>query len=165
MSENVPWHQRPTEVANLFNPAYMAALLNQVSCGYETQRAEAFPFALAFVALPIVIHRSTAKVLPKTSATKLHLWLTENPEVLFEFGQRAASYAPYVREAISFGGSSGFFTFSEGGSIASKRLPKLKGWESGFSRRIEVSQALLVGKLFGKEGDVRNIFSMFGVRP
>jgi hypothetical protein len=165
MNENVPWNRRPAEVANLFNPAYLAILLHQVSSGYESQRAQALPFALAFIALPIVMHRSTAKVLPKTSVTKLHLWLTENPEVLFEFGQRAASYAPYVREAISFGVSYGLLEFSQGSSIGKTRLSKLKGWEKESLPRIETAQALLVGKLLGKEGDVRNIFSMFGVRP
>lgn len=165
MRENVSWGQRPAEVANLFNPAYLAILLNQVSRGYGQHHGESLPYALAFVALPLVMHRSTARVLPKTSSTKLHLWLTENPEVLFEFGQRAASFAPYVREAITFGVSNGAFTFSETCSISWKRLPKLKSWQSGPSERVEIAQALLIGKLLGKEGNVRNIFSMFGVRP
>lgn len=83
------WKDRPPEVANLLNPAYLSILLSKMCSGYAKPRI-GMPFPLAFVGLPLILHRGTAEILPKTSRTRLHLWLDQNPEVTFSFGVRAA---------------------------------------------------------------------------
>ena len=73
-----PWHERPTEIANLFNPAFCALIVRDGSQGFAEHNPTGMPYPLAFVLLPIVLHRGTRNILPKTIATKLHPWIEQH---------------------------------------------------------------------------------------
>ena len=158
------WKDRPPEVANLLNPAYLSILLSKMCSGYAKPRI-GMPFPLAFVGLPLILHRGTAEILPKTSRTRLHLWLDQNPEVTFSFGVRAAGCAPYVRECISFGVRVGVLRLESTGAISGKALKTPKQWEESSSPQIAIKRAELVGKLFANVSSVSTVFAMLGVRP
>lgn len=158
------WADRPADVANLLNPAYCSVVLGRVCEGYQTA-SEGMPFALAFIAMPLLLQRDCAMLLPVSSRTKLHLWLNEYPEVALNFANRARGLAPYVKESISYGLSSKVLGLTPAGQIIPKPVKALKAWEEQIPPRVALKQAVLVGKLLAAVNDVPTIFSMFGVRP
>jgi len=165
MNNLLSWSKRPTEVANLLNPAYFAVLINKVCDGYQSEVKEGLPYALAFITLPIVMYPDSAEILPKTSRTRFQLWLQQNPEVLFNFAKRAKMLAPYIREGISFGVSHNVIRLTEGGNIIPQPLKGLKKWEDAPIQRTTAKQAHLIGKIFGHVNDVPTLFATLGVRP
>jgi Family of unknown function (DUF6521) len=156
------WTKRPTEVANLFNPAYCSMLINSMCNGYQTALPEGVPYPLVFVAMSVVMYPDSARLLPTTSNTKLHIWLQKNPEVLFNFAERTKKLAPYVRESIAFGLSHGVIQLAPNARIVA--LP-VRGLGQRASLDAAVKHSQLVGKILGKINDVQSVFSMFGVRP
>lgn len=165
MSENVIWQERPSDVANLLNPAYCAILLNQVCKGYQNETSKGIPFALAFLALPMLLHTPTLNYLPKSSRTKLYIWLEQRQELLLEYPKRAKSLVPYVKEAISFGLAHKIIQFDQEVRLTGLPIKMPRGWDKASFPAIVAAQGVLVGKMFGQVSDVTSLFSMFGVRP
>lgn len=164
MTELNSWRERPADLANLLNPAYCTILLKKMCDGFQSKPSAGMPYVLAFVGLPLVLHRTSAELLPSTARTKLPIWLHQNPELLFDFGARAIQLAPYIREAISYGLSHRALHLTERGELVGAAIKGLKGWEEAPPPRTAVKQAALVGKLLATVNDVATIFAMFGVR-
>ena len=159
------WGRRPPDVANLFNPAFCAALLNRVACGYHRDVERGLAYPLAFVALPLILHPTSAGLLPQTSRTKFHNWLLENPDVLFGFTERARQMAPIVREAISFGLRYDILGFDAEKALVPLSPRELKRWEKEPYNNIISKNAQTLGRLLAQVKDVPTIFALFGVRP
>ncbi len=62
------WEDRPTEVANLLNPAFTGALLRRSLEAYSTEIRSGMPFGLAFLVLPMSLHPGTARRFPPGSS-------------------------------------------------------------------------------------------------
>jgi hypothetical protein len=92
------WVDRPTEVANLLNPAFCGRLL--IECAEQYRRP--LPFEFAMLVLPIVLHRDTRTKLPRSVATSMLTWVERNPEVRVGFAERVRDLAPFTREALRF---------------------------------------------------------------
>jgi len=159
------WDRRPPDVANLFNPAFCAALLNRVASGYHGDIRRGLAYPLAFVALPVVLHPDSADLLPPTSRSKFHGWLLENPEVLFGLPERAREMAPIVREGISFGLRYGILGFDAEKALVSLDSRELKQWEKVPYNKKFSKNAQILGRLLAQVKDVPTIFALFGVRP
>src|ERR1039457_46678 len=97
------WSARAVEEANLFNPAFCAALLAQAADGFSKKSHSPLPFALAFLILPIALHHGTREALPHSTVTSLLNWIQENKSQLVDFPQRVSRLLPITREAIQFG--------------------------------------------------------------
>ena len=61
---NIAWAERPTEVANLLNPAFTGAALRMAVSGYLREANVGMPFELAFLVFPIALHEATRSRLP-----------------------------------------------------------------------------------------------------
>ena len=48
-----------TEAANLFNPAFVGAVLLSAIVSYQKKKSAGLPYALAFLILPVVLHAET----------------------------------------------------------------------------------------------------------
>ena len=66
-----PWISRVVEEANLFNPAFCATLMAKTVDEYQKKAQHHFPFSLAFLVLPVVLHRATRESLPGSTITSL----------------------------------------------------------------------------------------------
>ena len=97
------WVYRSKEAANLFNPPFCCAALLATVVNYGQQVGLGMPFPLAFIALPVILHKQTRNVLPLNTKTSLAAWLEQNPTAKVQFYERAISVKPFVREAILFG--------------------------------------------------------------
>lgn len=160
------WVDRPIEVANLFNPAYCALVIRACSASYKQANGVGLPFALSFLALPLVLHPMLSIHLPATARTKLHVWLQEKPEVKYAFPRRVLETNRYTREALHFGMAHRGLEITKAGRIVPG---KTKAKPAVFSNNSSVSQAqlraALVGKLFAQLDNATSVFAMFGVRP
>src|SRR5688572_8037778 len=97
----LPWNQRPIEVANLFNPAFCALLFNQTVAAYQHSTKRGMDFPLAFIVLPIVLHKTTREAL-STMATKLNVWMQRHHEVRIGFAERTQNLMPITKEGLMF---------------------------------------------------------------
>jgi len=159
------WRTRPRDVAILFNPAFCAALINRVAKGYQGTTDQGFPYALAFIALPLILHPNSSSHLPASAKSRMHTWLLNTPEVVFGFDERARSIAPFARESIAFGTQNKILSFVEGGQLLSVDSSSIKKWEKKAENALLCKQAQVLGKLLAQVKDVPTVFSLFGVRP
>src|SRR4051812_8891000 len=96
------WESRPREEANLLNPAFCGLIIAQAVEDYVRAIPAGMPFALAFLVLPIVLHKPTRDALPQRTTKAISSWLEENEEYRATFPERAKTLSPYVREALLY---------------------------------------------------------------
>src|SRR5262245_51328045 len=99
-----PWINRAPEERALLNPSFCACLLWQAAAGYEATSKQPLPFDLAFLVLPMVLHRATRESLPKLVKSSLAVWLDDNPLARSRVADRATLLSPHTKEAMMFGG-------------------------------------------------------------
>lgn len=161
-----PWSDRPPEIAHLFNPAFCALLVREGVLGFMEVKPAGMPYPLAFLLLPIVLHKVTRGSLPPTIATKMHPWLQDHQEARVGFSERCAAVAAYTREAVLFAARGALLTFSQDGSLQSPRLRLRRlPWPSDSESAICRQRARFVGRWLATAGDSPTIFAMWGVRP
>src|SRR5689334_11884948 len=112
------WSNRAVEEANLFNPAFCAVLLAKAADEFMKKRQQPFPFALAFLVLPAVLHRATRAALPGSTITSLLAWIQDHREQLVNFAGHVQSLRAITREAILFGTQHHTLAVVESGDIS-----------------------------------------------
>jgi hypothetical protein len=163
------WANRVIEEANLFNPAFCATLLAKTVEDFRKRAARPFPFALAFLVLPIVLHQGTRAALPGSTVTSLLPWIQDNREQLVDFAVRVQRLRAITREAIMFGVQNSTLQFNAEGdlTIGPKR-------QSATARRTElftpevrecVDRAGFIGRWFAAAGTTATIYAAWGISP
>jgi hypothetical protein len=163
-----PWAERPTELAYLFNPAYCGWLLREAVDGYAAEKPEGMPLPLAFLVLPVVLHRPTRECLPRAVTTVLQAWLQEHPEARVNIAERTGELAPFAREALLLLATRGHLVFAEDGSLTTAgKLRQGKG--ALIDRSGDLKESLLkakfVGRWFALAGTSSSVFQAWGVCP
>ena len=159
------WTERPSEVANLFNPAFCATVLGYAARGFGEERPSGLPWVLAFVTLPLVLHKSTREVTPTTKRTKFHTWVEKNPSIRIGFAERARSMVPHVREAIIFGASVGILACdSKGNLFAGPTIPKKAMASNSIEVRDCILRAKTLGSVLANAGADHTVLAMLGVQ-
>ena len=163
-----PWLERPIEEANLLNPAFCCVVLSSSIVGFGSIDAAGMPYPLAFMVLPIVLHRATRERLPRDTRTTLAAWLQEHAEAKVQFGDRLVALKPHTQEAILFGCLHDWLVLLQGGRLQTAVD------ESGadrFVRRIAdearecVMRAQFVGKWFASCGAAQTVMALWGIKP
>lgn len=165
MNEKLAMRRVPADAAALFNPAYCAAILHRLCSGYQFGGASGIPYALPFLALPIVLHEASAERLPPSTRSRLHSWLLDNPEILIGFADRARSLAPFVRDAISFALKYQIIQLVESDRLAASKSTQVAKWEKQPYNSATAKRAVILGKLLSQINEVPTVFTLFGVRP
>lgn len=65
------WNQRPSEEANLFNPAFLAALAYEFIKAYEQEEDSGASVFLILLALSMSLHSGSRDRLPTTTISNL----------------------------------------------------------------------------------------------
>lgn len=160
---------RSTEERNLLNPSFCSVLLWYATRGYSNQsESEGLPFEVAFLVLPMVLHRETRKSLPKTPKTSVPVWLDLNPLARSHITDRSRALVPFTKEAMNFGGGYGMLRFQNRNLIgAAVWKRKIEGVVNDCSEEVRecVKRAEFLGKWFAKTGNASTIMALFGVRP
>lgn len=164
------WREQPAEQARLFNPAFLGTLIFCAVRGYEASSDEerGFPYSLAFLVLPIVLHKSTRDALPGTIRTSLAAWISVNAHAQVGFSTRASALVPMVKDAIAVACHGGLL------EIGGSRL-RARGKSANvakFAKTINssevidcVKKSIFVGKWFAGSGDYLTVLALWGVRP
>ena len=160
------WQQRPIEIANLLNPAFCSIILRESIVGFTKEKQEGMPYSLAFLILPLVLHKSTRIEIPKTSATKLHVWLQEKPQVRIQFAERVSRLVPYTRESLLFGVRNTIIAINEDGNLVGigKKIGD-KLWPPESEPIMCKTKAMFLGNWLAKSGEASTIFAMWGIKP
>lgn len=160
------WEDRPSEVANHLNPAFCSLLLFEAVSGYSERSGQGMAYPLAFLVLPIVLHRRTREALPRDTRTRLHTWMQGSPTSRIGFVRRAQSLKGYTQESLIFGLQRGVLDIDESGLLITTRrsLPKLPAPSNSEPNDIR-KRATFLGKWFADAGDVGTVLAMWGVRP
>ena len=162
------WIARPKEEAYLFNPAFCCTTLSAAMWGYASVRDEGVPFSLAFMFLPMVLHKPTRENLPPSTRTSMAAWLQDNSEARVLFYERLVSLRPHTREAIHFGMQLGWIMSRSGGlletTLNTSAVTRTARALSDEAREC-VMRARFLGKWFAGAGATHTAMAFWGVRP
>lgn len=162
------WEARPKDEAYLLNPAFCCAILTAAFCGYADVKEEGVPFPLAFMFLPIVLHKATRDKLPPNTRTSMPAWLQENSDARVLFYERLMSLKPHTKEAVQFGMSVDWIVLRDGGFVGatlskldvSRTIRRLAG-----EARECIMRAQFIGKWFASAGAAHAVMAFWGIRP
>lgn len=160
--------ERSREEAYLLNPSFLSILVWSTTTGYKEAIGNGLPFELAFVALPVSLHKPTREALPRSIRTSLAAWLEENTYFRVGFAERANGLAPFVREAVLFGSTHGLVAITEGGQLlASPRASSLARYLQEATEEVRdcIKRAEFIGRWFGATGTTTTIMSLWGIAP
>jgi ABC-three component (ABC-3C) system Middle Component 3 len=160
---SLAWERRPLEERASYNPAFLALLLRQSADGYRGEAERTFPVPLAFIVLPLVLHRPTREAAPKTVATSMPIWLQEHQFIREGFAGRARGLAPAVREALVIGLQRGVLALDDGGIYPAAEPARARHGTS--ETRALLARARFLGRWLARAGDVETIYFLWGVRP
>jgi hypothetical protein len=159
---------QPPEITNLFNPAFTARILRTTIKGYEDEAHQGMPFSLTFLVLPIVLYKPVRELLPRSTTTKLHVWIREHQEAKIQFPSRTRSLVPITKRSLMFGMHHEVIRLGDEANfmITKKALRKRNDGilDTEEVRQIE-NRAQFLGKWFAKAGSVSSIYMMWSIRP
>lgn len=146
----------------MLNPALCSVLLSESARAYAGQaKVQAMPFPLAFIVLPLVLHRPSRKVLPRDTRTYLTAWLGRHPVLRAGFPGRAQALVGHTREALRFGERTGVLSMTREGIQGQVDAAKA---DEAFTREL-AKASRLAGRWFALAGPVPTVFQALGVRP
>lgn len=162
------WDDRPAEEGNLLNPSFCTLVLLHAVEDYSRTMPAGMPLSLAFLILPIVLHRPTREALPRRTSKALSSWLEEHEALRVTFAERAKALVPFVREAVLFGCAHGVLKFGEEGRLLVGVKPRgTSRYASAVTEEVRecLSRAQFVGRWIATAGTVPTVFALWGVRP
>jgi len=164
----IPWKQRAREEANLLNPAFCGALISLAVADYAESEHRGMPFSLSPLILPVVLHKATRELLPRSIRTSLAAWLDETPSVRLGFVERVRTLVPYSREAVLFAGAHGALQFVNGGRLATgaSAISTTKFERAATDEaRACLRSARLIGRWFANAGAEHTVLLLWGIQP
>ena len=163
----LPWAERSAEEARIFNPAFCGELIGRTVSEYHRTRQAALSMVIAFLVLPLTLHRRTREALPGRANTAFAGWVAEHAALLVELPERARDLRPVSREALLFAVRHQLLALDALGLLPGKRpVPR--------SARLAVSTdevdsvrsaASLLGRWFAAQGTQTSILQGMGVVP
>jgi hypothetical protein len=164
-----PWSKRVVEEANLFNPAFCAILLAKAADEFTKKAHGPLPFALAFLVLPIVLHRGTRSALPGSTITSLLPWIQDHREQLVDFAVRVQRLRGITREALLFGVQHETLAITDAGDVqvGAKRQSATEKRTGLFTEEARecVDRAGFIGRWFAAAGTTATIYAAWEVVP
>jgi hypothetical protein len=158
------WNERIPEIANLLNPAFCASVIYSVSFEYQKRKGVPMPFVLAYLILPIILHKTTRERIK--SQTNMIVWLQKFPDVLINFPKRAKSLVPFANEALEYMLMQNIAVFENGKINIIKTLSKSAMEKSTDDEILECyKKSEHLGRWFAQIGIVENIYAAWGVKP
>lgn len=160
------WEERTIFTANLLNPAFCGEVIRRTIVKYiKESNKQGLPFSLTFLILPILLHKETRCLLPKSKRIKLHQWLLANDKLKILLIPRIRYLVPYTRESLIFLYKHDVIDFSDKGEIV-----PLKSRNKKFSDESEeineiLATALTLGKWINSFPNEKITFTFFGIKP
>jgi Family of unknown function (DUF6521) len=163
------WQDRPVEEANLFNPAFLCALINEFLKDYQKVHAGGAPTTVVVIAMATTLHRASRERLPNRTITSLYAWLQDNEDLLVGFASRAKNIVPYVKEAIIFGMATETLIAGDGHnlSLGSKKVTFPKSFIDTTTAELKaiIDRAKFMGRWLSNSGSEITITAAWGIKP
>jgi hypothetical protein len=163
------WQQRPDEEAHLFNPAFCCFLITKSVEDFAKQTKHGLVLPLAFLVLPVVLHKDTRHALPGKTTTQMLAWIQDHPERLIGFAERSQRMRLITKEALMFGLAHGFLAIGTDATlvVGPKRVSTTN--EVFAQSTDEVRECLDRARFFGRwlagAGTPGTIMASWGVAP
>lgn len=162
----IPWEERNTIVANLFNPAFCGEIIRLVVQSYNKHTSIKFPFAFSFIVLPILLHKETRDRMPRSIRTYFFVWVQENDNLFFDFSKRTKNMVKYTKEAISFLLAYKRIEINEQGELDAQNERSRQIRNEDYQEYNEIiKKAEMLGKWLATTSDVKSIYSFFKITP
>lgn len=152
----------------MLNPAFCGAIMTAAVADYVVGHTGGMPFALGFLVLPLVLHKPTRDILPRSTKTTLAAWALANPAARVGFAERCRSLSSFTREGTLFAANRGYLRFVADGamvpgtlSLSNKLIEQVPSDEA----RACLKKAFLVGRWMAGAGSDSTVFMLLGVRP
>lgn len=161
------WANRSPEIAALLNPAFCVFLMSTGLDEYANNVNEGAPYAFPFVMLPLILHKRTRQMFPRSSRTAFSTWITNADTAIAKIGfaERAKNMAPYVKEALAFAMQHNSIYVTESGRLKTSN-PAPKSFPNATQEVNEcVRAAVMCGKWFSMVGDFKTSMALLGVKP
>lgn len=157
-----------TEEQNLFNVPFCSLLICRAIVEYNEHAISGMPFVLAFLVLPTVLHAETRELLPSTSATSFHSWLTGKPHIRIGLARRVRTLVPHSQRAIVYGLQKGALRLTDDTLLDPLVPPEMSSYRlqrGSEDFRSCYKGAGMIGRILGKAGSPSSILFMLGLRP
>lgn len=155
------WIDRPRIEANLLNPALVALILSRSAHSYESEAGRPMPWPMAYIVVPLVLHRPTRRAFPRDTRTHFSVWVSRNPLLRSGFPRRAYALRMFVSEGLRLGLRTGALTM-EGASL-SGTLSKARPPTGELPELLKT--AALLGRWLAHNHQSSSVFVLLGVSP
>lgn len=156
---------RPVEEEALFNPAFMSLLLREGAKQHgDRSGGDGLPVSLAYLIVPLALHRRTRESLPSNVRTQMGEWVRAHPAVLTDLASRARSLRPLVSAGVCFGLRYGVLHGERGvldaGTV--KRRPRNMPQSADVAACL--ASAGFLGRWFAQQADPATTLAVWGLR-
>lgn len=156
-----------SEEVALFNPAFLARLIRATVNEYERADARQMPVPLAFLLIPLVLHKPTRDDLPTHASSQMQTWIREHPRHLAQLDARVFGMRPFTGLAVRFAVQHGVLTSFDGaiGAGTVKRRPR--GHSELESAEVNdcLRAASFLGRWFARQPDTATLLALWGLQP
>jgi len=159
------WENWSVEDKDLFNPAFLAVVIQAAAASYEATKKSGIPFELLFLVCPLAIPADTRGRLPATAGKSFGAWIQENDDIRVDFDLYARPLVDVTKSAIMMLIDNGMIHILDNGCVTVPRGKKAALSSDSTDVTASIAAAVLVGKLFSKVGSATNVYAMLGVRP
>lgn len=161
------WHDRPSEEARHLNPAFCAELICRTTSEFFRQTQAPLNFAVAFLILPLTLHKVTRDSLPPRANVVFAGWIAEHNPLLAEVPGRVSRLRPITREALLFGIRHELLAVQNGGLVPGPKPVRLNSRPASTTDDVNEarSAAGLLGRWFANQGTQLPVLQGMGVSP
>lgn len=155
------------ETLRLLNPAFLATLIGHAATGYAEHRDQGLPFALCFIVPPLVLHKDTRLVLPRSITSKLPDWAHRNSDKLAFLPEHARELQLAVRSAILIGVHFDILHFDDEARMCASSQFNLKTVHDELKKSDEIIEIMkkshFVGRWLSVSGNQPTVLSILGI--
>lgn len=156
-----------SEEVALFNPAFVARLLRAAVNDYEKTAARGMPVPLAFLLIPLVLHKPTRDDLPTHASSQMQTWIREHPRHRAQLDVRVLGMRQFVGIAVRFGVQHGVLTSVDDGIGVGTVKRRPRGHAELESAEVDhcLRAASFLGRWFARQPDTATLLALWGLQP
>lgn len=163
------WQDRPIEEANLFNPAFLCALIHEFLKEYVKAQSAGAPITVVVIGMTATLHRASRERLPNRTVTPLYAWLQDNEDLLIGFASRAKNLVPYLKEAILFGMATDTLAAGDGHDLlpgtTKATFPKPFVETTTIEMKSIIDRTKFMGRWLSNSGSEISVVAAWGIKP
>jgi len=152
------------ENRTLLNPAFCGQILLNTVKEYENRTSKGLPFSLAFLVLPLILHKETFEKIRYSTTGQFFTWLDTQTIQTIEFSSRAEFLKPTTLEAISILSYYNLVKIeTEITTVDFDHSLNAKNY-SGYMKKYQ-EKAIQIGRWFAETNSISTIYLMLGIKP